>query len=312
MDERLAIKHVTVIINPASGKPEPILAPLNQVFSASNIEWDVAITHKDGDGIRLAEEAVDSGSDIVAVYGGDGTISEVVNGILNRRRNVPLAILPGGTANTLSRDLGISRNLLEAAALIVDPSHSFRRMDVGWVNEERCFILRLGVGVAAEPVRYADAERKSRLGMLAYVVATIEAFRSTEVARYHITVDGQKIIAQGRGCQLNNVPNIFIPGVAFPTDTSVDDGMLDLVLVGEVDLDNVSSKFSESDNESGVLQMLPEIFQQWKGHEFTIAAEPPHSVHLDGDMWGETPISVKVLPKVLSVLVPPPQLAADA
>lgn len=303
MDEQLAIRRVLVIVNPASGKPEPVLHPLDQVFRAREIEWDIAITNKDGDATRFAQEAVVSGVDVVAVYGGDGTVGEVATGLLGS--HMPLAILPGGTANTLSRELRIPGSLEPAAALIGDPTSSIRKIDVGQIGD-RCFVLRLGVGFAAEPVRFADQERKGRLGMLAYALAAVEAFRATEVANYQITVDGQEIEARGMGCQINNVANILIPGIAFPSGVVVDDGLLDLVLMGEVDFEALKKKFSlQTDDESGVRQLLPEIFQQWQGREFSIAADPPHAVHLDGDMWGKTPVAVKVLPQALSILVPP-------
>jgi YegS/Rv2252/BmrU family lipid kinase len=308
VNQHSIVNRVLVIVNPASGKPEPVLHPLNKVFKAREIEWDVAITNKAGDATRFAQEAVASGVDLVAVYGGDGTVGEVASGLLGN--HVPLAILPGGTANTLSRERRIPGNLEQAAALIGDPTSIVRKIDIGQVGD-RCFVLRLGTGFAAEPVRFADQERKERLGTLAYVLTAVEAFRATEVANYRITVDGQEIETKGLGCQINNVANVLIPGIAFPAGVVVDDGLLDLVVMGEVDFETLRKKFSlQPDNEGEVNQLLPEIFQQRQGREFYIAADPPHPVHLDGDMFGETAVSAKILPQALSILVPPQQVEA--
>ena len=105
----LPYKRIQVIINPAAGHDEPILNVLNDVFHPAGVEWDISITHKFGDATRLAKEAVASGVDLVAGYGGDGTQMEVANGLLGS--GVPQAILPGGTGNAMAHDLNVPINL---------------------------------------------------------------------------------------------------------------------------------------------------------------------------------------------------------
>ncbi len=100
-------KRVRVIINPAAGQDEPVLGILNSVFHPAGVEWDVAITLKAGDAKRFAQQAVEEGIEVVAVYGGDGTVAEVASGLIGSE--VPLAIFPGGTANVMSVELGISQ-----------------------------------------------------------------------------------------------------------------------------------------------------------------------------------------------------------
>ena len=92
-----AIQHVEVIVNPASGKNRPILNTLNDIFRQYDIQWNISITHQEGDGERLAQQALEKNPDLVMVYGGDGTVMEVVNGIGDS--DTPLVILPGGTGN---------------------------------------------------------------------------------------------------------------------------------------------------------------------------------------------------------------------
>ena len=67
-------KKIHVIINPASGKDEPILNVINRVFRQYDVDWDLSITHASGDATRFAREAVQAGVDLVASYGGDGTL----------------------------------------------------------------------------------------------------------------------------------------------------------------------------------------------------------------------------------------------
>ncbi len=76
------MKRVHVIVNPASGQDKPILKTLNTVFQDNGIEWEMFVTKEAGDGVRLAKEAAAAGVDVVAVYGGDGTVREVTTGLL--------------------------------------------------------------------------------------------------------------------------------------------------------------------------------------------------------------------------------------
>jgi diacylglycerol kinase family enzyme len=106
-------KYIHVVINPASGQDQPILNTLNDVFQVFDVDWGVSVTRKSGDAQRFAETAVAEGADVVAAYGGDGTVMEVAQSLIGS--DVPLAILPGGTGNLMSVELGIPKNLAKAA-----------------------------------------------------------------------------------------------------------------------------------------------------------------------------------------------------
>ncbi len=88
-------RRIHVVINPGSGKPTPVLHTLNTVFRRRDIEWEISLTQKSGDAERFARQAAESGVDIMAAYGGDGTVMEVARGLMGLE--TPLAIFPGGT-----------------------------------------------------------------------------------------------------------------------------------------------------------------------------------------------------------------------
>ena len=119
MTKNHPIKRVLVIINPASGQAQPVLHTLNRVFTEAEIDWPVAITKGDGDAAQAAAQAASADVDAVAVYGGDGTVMEVANAL--HGTSLPMAILPGGTANVLSIELDVPGQLKAAARLITTP-----------------------------------------------------------------------------------------------------------------------------------------------------------------------------------------------
>lgn len=107
--------RVFVVINPASGKPEPILNTLYQAFKETPIRWDVGVLQDDNLD-ELLKRAEGFGADIVAAYGGDGTQASVAGRL--RGSGLPMAILPGGTANVMALELDIPTDLKEACGLL--------------------------------------------------------------------------------------------------------------------------------------------------------------------------------------------------
>src|SRR5512143_3024271 len=98
-----SVKNIHIIINPAAGKREPALSIINSAMKEAGIKWEASITHQAGDGVRLAKAAAKEGIDALAVYGGDGTLMEASSGLMGSE--IPLVILPGGSANVMATEL---------------------------------------------------------------------------------------------------------------------------------------------------------------------------------------------------------------
>lgn len=289
-------RRVMVVINPVSGREEPVLHGLNAAFKDADVTWDVALTEASGDALRLSKEAAADGADVVAVYGGDDTIAEAAAGL--SQSGVPLGILPGGTANVLATELRVPAGLQEAAALIVaDPAR--RCMDLGRAAG-RVFTVRVSIGSLADMVLGAEREAKARLGELAYVFAGIRAATVPQPAAYHLTVDGVEIEIEGVGALIANSGNLSLKGVSLAPDVQIDDGILDVVVVRQLDLKAILSLVASAASINGLVEPLP----RWQGREITVAAEPPQRVAIDGEPGGETPIVTEIIPQALEIIVP--------
>ena len=276
-------RKVHVVINPASGRPKPILHILNRVFKKAEVDWDISLTKKRGDAERFAREAAAGGADIVAVYGGDGSVMEVAQGLFGSP--VPLAILPGGSANLMAVELGIPKDLEKAAEIVGDPESPTRQVDVGLAGENY-FLLRVGMGFAARKVAYADRSLKNRFGVLAYSVASVKALKDTKRDHYRMTLDGDQVEVDGVTCLIDNAGNMGIQGFKPAKDIRVDDGLLDVLI-----LDLHTEKFEP-------------IIHHWQARQIKIEVDPPQPVQVDGEMVGDTPVSAEILPGALKVMVP--------
>lgn len=294
-------KKVHVIVNPASGQDKPILGAMNTCFRDAGIEWELLLTKDSGDAERLAKEAVAAGVDAVAVYGGDGTVMEVASGLVNSK--VPLAILPGGTANVTSVELGIPNDLSAALSLLCGTDSEERTIDMGHV-ENRKFLLRIGIGFEATMMNKADRETKNRIGVLAYVISGLQALTERTISHYTINVDGEIHEVDGLSCMIANSGNLGLPNVKLSQTVQVGDGLLDVIVIPNVDLGGL---LSVAANTTGGDQ-LP----RWKGKRIEVTANPPQPVISDGEPIDDTPVIAEVIPQCLIVLVPREAAAAAA
>lgn len=291
-------RKVWVIINPAAGQDQPILKSLNTAFQEQGLDWEIALTREKGDGRRLAHHAVQSGAELVMVYGGDGTVMECASGMSGSQ--VPLAILPGGTANVMARELGLPKDLTEAIQLALDPQSRVRRVDMGQI-EENTFLLRTGIGFEAEMVDGADRELKDRLGVLAYGLSALQTLADPPLAHYRLRMDGTEVECEGLACIVANSGNLGVEGIALSPLTDISDGMLDVFLITKTDLPSLVSMAVSV--VSG--RQDPPALQHWQVQEVLVEAEPHQSVQMDGEIIGQTPVRIKVLPEAVGLIVPP-------
>lgn len=288
-------RKVHVIINPASGQPKPVLHTINNVFRSTGTDWDLSITKESGDAERFARQAAASGADVVASYGGDGTVMEVARGLLGSE--VPLAILPGGTANLMSVELGIPKNLEEAAAIAADPKSRVRLVDAGLFGGKTQFLLRVGIGGAARKVELADRDLKTRYGEMAYSIAALKTISTHDKSQYAFTLDGKTYNKEAYSVLVDNAGNMGLPGVGLKS-ILVDDGLLDVIVVLNYRLRSWISMGS-----SVISQKLnPDYILHKQASEITIESDPPQPVQIDGEMAGETPVNIKVLPSEVRIL----------
>jgi len=294
-----SIKNLLVIINPASGQDQPMLAIMNRAFKTANVNWDVKLTKEAGDAERFAREAVAAGVDAVAVYGGDGTVMEVASGLSGT--NTPLGIFPGGSANVMSIELGIPGNLEEAIALVCGDARQTRVIDMGHVHNLRrdhSFLLRLGVGFFAETTKGAEREAKNRIGALAYTLSALQALPKVQKSRYRITLDGGEVVEEeGAAAFIANSSSLGIPGLTLAKKVAVDDGLLDVIVLRGMDIGTI---LTAAANAAGLVENLP----HWQAHSITLEADPPQSIECDGEVIEDTPVTTSIVPGAVHVIVP--------
>jgi YegS/Rv2252/BmrU family lipid kinase len=282
-----------IIVNPAAGQDDAVLARLNDAFHDSPIEWSVSVTHKFGDGARLARQAIEDGADIIGVYGGDGTIGDVVNGIYPS--TVPLAVFSGGTGNSVAVQLDIPSDLAESARYIAEGNYRLMTTDLGRIGD-RLFILRVDIGKTVDIEREQERRDKDRLGIFTYYAAVARTFTSENDLHFTFNLDGTTVERDAAAFVLMNVRR----------DDSVEsdsvvlrDGRLEFFLlrtgVGEA-LKGITAWFELVETE--------DLFEVFSAQRLTIETPTGLTVLADGEDCGTTPVTIELVPKSIRLVVP--------
>jgi diacylglycerol kinase (ATP) len=291
-------RRIHIVVNPASGKDQPILNTLNRVLRKYDVQWDVSITQKDGDGQRFAQAAVANGANVVAVYGGDGTVMDVANGLLES--DVPLAVLPGGTGNAVLHELGVPAHLDQAAELLCQPDSQLRALDLGR-TENGYFLLRAGVGLATQMTEIANREMKDRWGNMAYVMAALQSLPQSQRLNFQLTLNGNEPIeCEGVLCLVCNMAHLGTIGLSLNSDISPYDGLLDVLVVNDNWADMVSVAAQALH-----LKGLHGKVRHWQASEVMVRLDTPQPLGIDGEtLEACTSFSAAIIPQAIRVVVP--------
>jgi len=218
------------ITNPRSGRGGIDLAPILPVLAAHG--WDVAVRQKThgGEATKLAREAVKDEFDVVVACGGDGTVGEIVDGVVGSV--VAVGVLPGGTANLWAHEIGVSMDLVQATLQLIGAQR--RRIDVGHltVNGElgQHFLLMAGMGVDAAVLSKLNKQLKGRAGMLAYLPALGRALPQATPFSARVDLDGVAWNGDVVQIVVGNTRR-YAEVTEVTPEALVDDGRLDVCLL---------------------------------------------------------------------------------
>ncbi len=285
------------IVNPAAGTDSPILSRLYQRCKKLGNRWGISVPTNKKDTKSHIETALENGATIIVAYGGDGTIAEVAKIIGDK--NIPLGIIPGGTANVFAKDLGIPQTLEESIDLLLSSKKKIKKIDVGMINDHR-FIIRVNIGIFAEMVTEVDKGLKKSVGSLAYSIKGIQKLRESNVIPFRMRIDGRTHTINGLALMIANSANIGIPGYAVHPDASMSDGQLDIIVVESNDIGYLSSAAAKTFTQDPVNHP----FKHWKGKQITVNLPQEMMIIVDDTPVLMKDLSISILPQSLSVIVP--------
>ena len=312
--------RAVLIYNPVAGgnprKKERQIRKIAEVLTRQVSELEIAPTRGPGHGRELAASAAEKGASVIFVCGGDGTINEVVNGMAGSR--VPLAVLSGGTANVLARSLKMPRSPVRGARTILkwEP----RRIGLGcvrWINgeqEKRFFLSVAGVGFDGTVIRHLSSKSKRYLGKVAYGLEGLRQWWRRNIVPFEIVMGGKvrrtAFVVLGRAPRYGGGLRIT------PGSSLFSDKMIATVFRGTRRRDylkylagivtGLHPNFNDVDVEPVVsLECRVPVVDGASSGGTEDKENVEVGVEVDGELVGNLPARIELLPDMLTLLAPP-------
>jgi diacylglycerol kinase (ATP) len=293
--------QILIVYNPAAGQSPDLKTTLDRVANLwRDLGWQVQIaaTTAPGDATTKAQTAAQSGYHAVIAAGGDGTVNEVMNGLVGT--DTALGVLPLGTVNIWAREMGLSMDMLKAADSL--GKSELTKIDVGMAGN-RYFLLMAGIGFDAAVTATVRSEEKKLLGAVAYVKQAMQIAWNFRGVRLKLRIDGKRVRGKILMVIIGN-SQLYGGVVKFTAHATIDDGLLDVcVIKGRGMLSaprRLISIFARHYNRDPQVQ-----YYQAKQVEIRGKRRKALPVQVDGDYLGTTPMTFQVVPDRLWIMVPP-------
>ena len=283
------------IVNPVAGNGTgaKIARRIADDLADVGLSVDVITTPGPSEAARLASGAVEDGYETVIAVGGDGTANEVANGLVDTP--VVLGLYPIGSGNDFARALGYPRGRKKLGAFLA--SARPRRIDVGEVNG-RIFLNATGVGIDGHVAERVIASQRVVGPMLGYLVGSLVSIATYRPRRMRVTIDGTTrdgrhlVVVAANGTHFGN-------GMKVAPDARLDDGMLDVIVGG--DLGRWASLVALGKIYFGI-HVDGKTILAFRSPTLEVALDGPLPMEIDGEAMRADALHVRIRPHALTVL----------
>ena len=295
-------RNIVLVVNPSAGggKGRQTLDRALPLFRERRVDPRVIVTRSGAEATDLARRVADDGAQLVVAVGGDGHLAAVAEALVGTR--TPLAVLPAGSANDYARIIGMPRRDLGASidALLDGKTKWVDAMAVSSASATRIFLNVVGTGFDAVVAQTAGRMPLMRSGGR-YVLAIVRELPRFKAATLQLTVDGQPQEVRAMMIAVAN-GHSYGGGMRIAPDAALDDGTLEICIVGEV-------------STVAFIRAFPRVFRgthvthravtMLKGRDVQIDADRQLPLVGDGELLHGLPTRVKVMPAALSIVFPP-------
>jgi len=289
-------------MNPVAGQKEPeeVQSVLRQRLEAQEIPYEIYETTGQEDLQKVVSAAVRDGAKRVFASGGDGTVSAAAAGVVGK--DAEFAIIPAGTFNALARNLDIPLDLGAALDLALGP-HDVRAIDV--LEANGCFYtLNVSVGSGALILKTIERDEIRKLGRFTYIFKGVMQILGIPPHRYKVTIDGRTTYFRASELIVANSGVIAFNRMRLDPDIHIDDGKFKLC---RIQARNIQDYLAVGYNMlAGRQREDPRLYCMEISKEVTIESHERLVVQADGDVIGRLPVTVRLRPAALKIIVPAP------
>ena len=305
------IRQIYVVLNPIAGHSDVdvIRKAVDELCELQ--KWTKTVYETTGakneNVTEIARKAAQKGADLVVAAGGDGTVSQVINGLVGT--TVPLGVIPVGTGNGLARAMRIPLDPRQAVDLFAQ-KHMLYEIDAMQVGD-KYYVLNVSTGISSRAMDETKPEDKKRFGMLAYAQKIVQNVVSkNEPVLFRLKIDNHDLRIQATEVLVSNGELIKEQPVLFGDRDSYNDGRFNVnILTAKTPGEYVRLAFDLLVDPQEPKDDLKDL--NVHDHIRIESEDGPQPVQADGEMAGETPVEIRVKPKALRVVVPLPNEDKD-
>ncbi|HEU0031928.1 MAG TPA: YegS/Rv2252/BmrU family lipid kinase [Kofleriaceae bacterium] len=300
--------HIAIVWNARAGSATGVAAEevVQRIVAATAARVTLVEVTDACDPRQCARDALAADVDVVVAAGGDGTVSSVAAALVGTP--VRLGVLPLGTSNSFAAALGLPATLDEAIAVLA--AGDARAIDVAIVEaagRRATMILHCMLGIHAEAIESTSTESKQRWGVLAYAASTLRELATLEPFAVELDTGDHVVRCQAIAIAAANLAPTKTVLAHGPSHLLGDDGRVDVTIVAaetmaEAVATGVHLYRSALQGEPATRDNVG----SFSAAHVTITATPPQRVLVDGEPFGETPVSITTVPRALTVVAPPP------
>ena len=292
-----------IVLNPVAGSTnaQALKRTIEKRFFQYGWKTRFHITTADETIASLVRQELDKGVDLVVAVGGDGTIAAVAAGMVHSP--IPLGIIPTGTWNAIARHLGVPFNVPRAVKVITG-NHKIKKLDLMAVGDTYQ-AMNLSIGVSSSMIAGTGRNEKRLWGNIAYFSQLFKQIFGLQQHRYTIIADGRRYRGRAAEIFVANYGIVGMNAIEAALAIKPDDGMVDVLILRARTIFDLPSLFWQILVRRN--KLTPKYRQITVNNSLVIHTSPPEIVQSDGEIIGKTPVSIKVLPRCVNVIIPQPR-----
>ncbi|MGK9043946.1 diacylglycerol/lipid kinase family protein [Mammaliicoccus vitulinus] len=245
---------------------------------------------------EIAENNHVSSFDVFFILGGDGTLNELINGVVENNLQIPIGVLPGGTFNDFTKTLNLSQKPMQASQdLLNSQIKSFDVLDVNGT-----YALNFaGIGLMVQNAENVESNQKELFGKFSYVFSTLKTVSNPEIYNYKLIADGKEYSGETTMILVANGQNVG--GSKIPLeDLSPNDGKMNIFIFDKQNFSIINDFFKVKDSMNW--NEISESITHISCESASLETDPHAKLDIDGEILFETPVDIKLLKDQVKLL----------
>ena len=287
-----------IIFNPTAGAGRSLktLQKIEKRMNETGVRYDVFETKYKEHATELAKNASGKGYDGIVSVGGDGTLLEIVQALHGTEET--LGIIPAGTGNDFREAVRVPADPLEALDIIL--AGNKKRIDLGLINGRKYFLNVAGTGFDVDVLKNTNRVRRFFTGGFAYYLGIVMSLLGYKNLKIRLTLDGETIEREILLVAFAN-GKCYGGGLQISPDSDVQDGLLNVTILNSIAKRRILIELPKL--KRGELEKI-DVAERFICKKAVIECEKKQTFNLDGDIYGETPMTFSIEASSLFVFCP--------